>query len=344
MWPARAARPRRGRLEHLLAPPRTEPLCLHVPRGRQHRASDQAVTGGRIEIRGPRAETIQVQPAALGGGDEVGRGARLFDAGELDAPRGAERCGDPSTARAQRGRRRWKSSRPGLRREDRRHLIRDPARCSCRRAGRANRIARIRSLQRVVDLRQIRDRTGERTDVIEARQREMPRLARVARRSASGPRRRRRTTARESDPLVSVPSATGTRPAATAAAEPARRTAGRAGQITRIAGRAVVRVLRHEVVGELAHVERADAEPRRRPGASRPRWRRRVAGGASRWILDPAVVTVPARSNRFFTAYGTPASGPGSRPAAMAASTAVASRQCSVVVTAVKALSARACG
>ena len=64
----------------------------------------------------------------------------------------------------------------------------------------------------------------------------------------------------------------------------------------------------------------------------------RAAGGASRSIFEPARVVMPSRSKRFFTAYGTPASGPGSRPAATAASTAAASARARAAVTSVKAL------
>ena len=60
------------------------------------------------------------------------------------------------------------------------------------------------------------------------------------------------------EPLVSEPSASGTRPPADRAARAARGAAGHAGGVVRIAGRAVVRVLAGEVVGVLAHVERAD--------------------------------------------------------------------------------------
>src|SRR5216683_1338703 len=65
-----------------------------------------------------------------------------------------------------------------------------------------------------------------------------------------------------------------------------------------------------------------------------------VAGGRSRSIFDPAMVTNPATSNRFFTANGTPASGPGSSPRASATSTARASASARASVTAVKLLRA----
>src|SRR5271169_1559915 len=65
----------------------------------------------------------------------------------------------------------------------------------------------------------------------------------------------------------------------------------------------------------------------------------RVAGGLSRLIFEPATVGTPATSNRFFTANGTPASGPAGSPRARVASIAWArsSARCSVI--AVKELS-----
>ena len=65
------------------------------------------------------------------------------------------------------------------------------------------------------------------------------------------------------------------------------------------------------------------ARPRRRRAALRPRWRRRAGAsprGSSRrrWSATPRVHRLS------FSATGTPASGPGSRPAATAASTASA--------------------
>ena len=66
----------------------------------------------------------------------------------------------------------------------------------------------------------------------------------------------------------------------------------------------------------------------------------RAAGGRSALMRDPASVTIPATSNRFFTANGAPASGPGSMPAATAASIRSASRRAASAVTAVNELMA----
>ena len=76
------------------------------------------------------------------------------------------------------------------------------------------------------------------------------------------------------EPLVSEPSASGTRPPADRAAGAARRAAGHARQIVRIARRAVMHVLAGEVVGVFAHVERADQH---RAGRLQPLDQRRVA-------------------------------------------------------------------
>src|SRR5579863_17368 len=65
----------------------------------------------------------------------------------------------------------------------------------------------------------------------------------------------------------------------------------------------------------------------------------RGAGGKSRLIFDPARVARPCTSNKFFTANGTPASGPGFLPAASAASTAAALTRARSAVTSVKELS-----
>src|SRR5882724_7580630 len=67
----------------------------------------------------------------------------------------------------------------------------------------------------------------------------------------------------------------------------------------------------------------------------------RVAGGWAALIFDPASVASPATSKRFLAANGTPASGPGSSPAARRPSMVSASARARSPSTAVKALSAR---
>ena len=67
----------------------------------------------------------------------------------------------------------------------------------------------------------------------------------------------------------------------------------------------------------------------------------RGGGVSSRLIFDPARVGRPCTSNRFFTANGTPASGPGFLPAAMAASTARALSRARSAVTSVKEFRSR---
>src|SRR3984957_9446386 len=61
-------------------------------------------------------------------------------------------------------------------------------------------------------------------------------------------------------------------------------------------------------------------------------------GLLSRLIFDPARVASPCTSNRFLTANGTPASGPGFFPAVTAASIACAFERARSAVTSVKAL------
>src|SRR5579871_2887484 len=65
----------------------------------------------------------------------------------------------------------------------------------------------------------------------------------------------------------------------------------------------------------------------------------REAAGRSRLIFDPARVGSPLTSNRFFTANGTPASGPGFFPEAIASSTARAFARARSAVTSVKEFS-----
>src|SRR5436190_1906980 len=69
----------------------------------------------------------------------------------------------------------------------------------------------------------------------------------------------------------------------------------------------------------------------------------RTDGGRSRLIFEPARVARYLTSNRFFTAKGTPASGPTLLPLMIAASTARALARARSAVTSVKALSVGSC-
>src|SRR6185369_12315055 len=69
----------------------------------------------------------------------------------------------------------------------------------------------------------------------------------------------------------------------------------------------------------------------------------RLAGARSRLIFEPARVGSPATSNRFFTAKGTPASGPIFLPAAISASIARAFARARSAVTSVKELRMPSC-
>src|SRR5882757_9756209 len=69
----------------------------------------------------------------------------------------------------------------------------------------------------------------------------------------------------------------------------------------------------------------------------------RDAGGRARLIFDPARVARPLTSNRFFTAKGTPASGPTSFPEAIRASTARAFARARSAVTSVNAFRTGSC-
>ena len=85
------------------------------------------------------------------------------------------------------------------------------------------------------------------------------------------------------EPLVSEPSASGTRPPATARARAAGGAAGHAARVVRVARGAVVDVLAGEVVGVLAHVERADQHG---AGRLQPRDQRGVARGRRAVAVD----------------------------------------------------------
>src|SRR5512140_780020 len=69
----------------------------------------------------------------------------------------------------------------------------------------------------------------------------------------------------------------------------------------------------------------------------------RFDAARSRLIFEPARVGRPATSNRFFTAKGTPASGPTVLPAAMSASTARAFARARSAVMSVKELRTPSC-
>src|SRR3977135_4294672 len=69
----------------------------------------------------------------------------------------------------------------------------------------------------------------------------------------------------------------------------------------------------------------------------------RAAGLRSRLIFDPARVGRPCTSNRFLTANGTPASGPGFCPAAIATSIACALARARSAVTSVKEFKTGSC-
>ena len=140
--------------------------------------------------------------------------------------------------------------------------------------------------------------------------------ATAGRRSASGRTCRRTRTARGSSRWCRsrARAAPGRRPPRRPSRPTSRRSC--ASRSCGLRDGAVVDVLAGEVVGVLAHVERADQHG---AGRLQPRDQRRVAvrqAARSRLIFEPASVGRPAMSNRFFTANGTPASGPGGSPAA----------------------------
>ena len=117
---------------------------------------------------------------------------------------------------------------------------------------------------------------------------------------------------------------------ARSAGRPSRRALG----IERISYRAVMGILIGEAVGIFVHAQGADENCACVPqtlsaAASCP------AGGFSRSIFEPASVTTPVTSKRFFTASGTPPSGPTGVPARRRASTLRAAASASSSKTAV---------
>ena len=152
-------------------------------------------------------------------GDDVGGGAGARRFRDLDAALGAERLRRPldrregvRCRRCGNGRLRRRSAGPRCR-----GRARQSARAAPRRGrivgsrGPASRRRRARGRRRCAPA--ARDGRG-------SRRRESCRPASAARRSASGRTRRRATAGTRIEPLVSEPSASGTKPAATAAPEP----------------------------------------------------------------------------------------------------------------------------
>ena len=112
---------------------------------------------------------------------------------------------------------------------------------------------------------------------------------------------------------MSEPSASGAKPAATAAADPPLEPPGHARRVVRVAGRAERRVLGRRAHRELVEVGLADR--RSPPAATHALDDGRVYGGRqpSR-MRDEHVVGMPRVHRLSLSATGTPASGPGSSP------------------------------
>ena len=113
---------------------------------------------------------------------------------------------------------------------------------------------------------------------------------------------------------MSVPSASGTMPVASAAAAPAAAAARAAGQVVGVAGGAEHLVHGVRAGAELGGVGLADRD---RPGRAHPPHDRRVlaAGTWSANTREPYVVRMPAVSVRSLCATGSPCSGPRQPPA-----------------------------
>ena len=244
--------------------------------GREHRPGDQAVAHRRVEILRPGAQAVEMEGGALGRGDQVGRrpGAVRLP-GISTVPRRAEGLGD---ARHRRERLRIAAAGEVAARH------RDPQAADAgiqarqdrlRRPGRRHRVVRVGTLHRVVGEGEVGRRSGPSArDGRGCRRRGSCRPGSAGRRSASARSSRRRRRAPGSSRWCRSPSVSGTSPAAIAAPEPPGRAAGHVVEGVRVVGVAVVDVLAGEVVGVLAHVERADQDRARPPPGAAPGRRR----------------------------------------------------------------------
>src|SRR4051794_11616127 len=144
------------------------------------------------------------------------------------------------------------------------------------------------------------------------------------------------------EPLVSEPSAIGTSPPPTAAPEPPDEP-----PVMRVGswGLRDGPSCAFSPVKSYAYSPMLSAPTMTAPAASRRSISvaSRVDGGRSRLIFEPARVARPLMSNRFFTAKGTPASGPALVPPRITASTARARARARSAVTSVKAFSVPLC-
>ena len=227
-----------------------------------------------------------MQRRALGRGDDIGRGARARGFGDLDLARrrrapSATRCDRRPAPRATRPCGNSRRRRRCAGRRCRGRATARPARPAGRR--RPDRPGRGPAWRR----RRARGRCAVRAngpEMIEARdEREACARATAGRRSASGRRCRRTTTARGSSRWCR--SRARAAPARRRPRRPSRRTSRRScgSRSCGLRDGAVVDVLAGEVVGVFAHVERADQH---RAGRLQPLDQRRVARGRRAVAVD----------------------------------------------------------
>jgi hypothetical protein len=225
-----------------------------------------------------------VQRAAFGIGDQERRGARarLRAARRRDArQRRATRRPRARSGRAMLANQPPSAAmrRPSMRRD------RSPRRLA---AASTQPVGAVEALHRVVGEREVARAARERAEVVEAGDERIAAVARqpaVGRLQAEDAAQRRR----HADRAVGVGAERERHLAGRdRRGRAARRAAGHAREVVRVARRPVVAVLGREAVGVLVHVERADEH---RAGRSqRATSGRRAGGGASRSIFEPASV------------------------------------------------------
>ena len=242
--------------EHLFAIPTAEFLRLGNVRRGDHRARDQSIAHGGIEIAPPRAQAAEVKRPAFARGDDVGRGARTLRFRKLDFVGHPERGGDAGERGLRlRGRAGTKIA-AGDGDAQAFAAAREQRRGRLHRTLRADRIVVIVTLHRVIGEREIARAARQRSDVIEACN-EGKRVGAgkpaVGRLQAENPAER----GRHADRAVGIGAE---RDRHEAAGDRAARAAGGAARhpadVVGIARGAVVDVLAGEVVGIFTHIER----------------------------------------------------------------------------------------
>ena len=259
-----------------VAIPAAELLRLDHERPRHHRPGDEPVAHGRLEIRARVRRRSRCRARALAGRDDEGGGAGARGLRDLDLAGDAERLGDLG----HRGQRLGRGAAPEIAAGDGDAQAADAGleRRQRRLGGPlgADGVLGVVALHGVVGERQVARGARQRPHMIEARH---EREGAGAREPAVGRLQPEEAAerGRHADRAVGVGAERDRHQAAGhRCAGAARRAAGHMRRVVRVARGAVVHVLAGEVVGVLAHVERADEDG---AGRLQPRDQRGVGGG-----------------------------------------------------------------